>query len=400
MIQKVLSVLLFFPSLTFNLIQSEIFPWAILKFSLIRIRFSSADLIMIALILFGSVIGFVSYPAASVISTAASYINPLVAFILIRKSSAYSTQRIILIVQKLFWIFASVGIAQCMGILNVLDPLFDILIPRGGASVVGVERGASIFSTEPSRASVELVFMYAILAMDNRNSQTWLKGTLLMDLIFVLLIIFVGRSATGLLFCMIFVISKYPIKSLPTFIFGAISASFFTLEIRSIDLVSILISQEGLGELIKTITVQSGFRIISVVSAYVYAINTWFGCGVGAWTTEAILSYQMAGYTVEDTNYFIYNHNSEFVNLKPTAFMALIALEFGFFGLILATFIVLKQLKPGILCSCKNTRAVIFMLLLYIFIVGAVGNPIPWVCGALAINLLEEKVTTREEKFI
>lgn len=400
MIQKSLTVLLFFPSLTFNILQSEIFPWAILKYGLMRQRLSYADLVVISLIMLGAIVGLFTYPFMTVISTAASYLNPILAFILIRKSSAYLTERVLLIVKKLFWIFVSVALLQLFGVLSVLDPLFDLLIPRGGSLLASGDRGVSIFATEPSRASVEIIFLYALLVTYRGNSMPSFKGTLLQDLIFFFFILFVCRSITGLIFFLIFFILRRPISAIPIGALGSLVITFFVIETRSSLFIISLFEQQGLSGIIQMLTLQSGFRVISVVSGYIYALNTWVGMGVGAWTSEAILSYKMAGYSVTDTNFFIFHHNSELVNLKPTAFIALVALEFGLFGLIIVSWYVLKQFKPGMLCSCKDTRTLILMSLFYIFFIGAVGNPIPWICGALAMNLFDERTRSHKNSML
>lgn len=393
MIHQILNIFLFLPSVTFNLLKSEIFPWAILKYCLMRQRFSVAEIILLLTILLGSLVGIITYSPYAVISSAASYLNPILAFILVLKSSPKYTKKIISIVNKMFWVLIVLGLLQVSGLFWFLDPIFEILVPRGSAIALGDGRGVSLLSAEPSRASQELVFMYAILVFCGQYSENRFKGTLLQDLLFLIFIVFVTRSGTGLFYALLYLCIRRPLVLFPVgAILGAILI-FLATEIRATSLIFNLSSQQSFESFYSELVLQSGFRFISVFSAYVYAINNYFGYGVGSWIDQAVISYSLAGFSLADTNYFHYYHNSEFVNLKPTAFMALVALEFGLIGLlVISSYVCLKIVK-----IIKQSLEISSLFIVSIFFLGSVGNPIPWICMALVVNLLKQKKLTSEK---
>lgn len=387
MIHKIFNIFLFLPSVTFNLLKAEIFPWAILKYCFMRQRFSVGEVILISTILLGSIIGIVTYSPFAVISSAASYLNPLLAFILVLKSSPYFTNKIVSINNKMFCFLIFLGALQFSGLLSVLNPIFELLMPRGSFETLGSGRGVSLLSSEPSRGSQELVFMYAVLVCNGQYRGTRFKGTLLQDLFFIAFIALVCRSGTGMAFALLFFCVRRPLVFFPVAaIFGMFLINELS-EIRAAGLMLNLLSQQSFFDFARELILQSGFRLISVVSAYVYAINNFFGHGIGSWTDQAVTSYLMAGFSVSDTNYFHYNHNSEFVNLKPTAFMALVALEFGLIGMLIVSSYIFMRIRSII----KTNLAITSIFLMSIFCVGSVGNPIPWICMALVINLVKQK---------
>ena len=385
--QKILSAMLFFPSVTFNSLPAEIFPWAFLKSLFLRVRLSAYDVLVLMVLCIGLLAGLLNYGPSASITTFASYINPLLIFMVLSSVSPNYCISLYPLVERIFLGLLFLGICQFLGLLDLIQFLFDFLTPRGGAGVFGHGgRGVSLLSTEPSRAGVEVVFIYALLVTMSQKTESFIRGSILQDFLLLVFLTFIIGSFTALAYGLIFIGARRPVLIVPMLTLGIVILSIFFVESRVIQFAFTLAGLGGILELIETVTSASGFRFISVISAYVYAANNLVGHGIGAWSYEAINSYLLAGYSVDDITFFRYHHDGVFVNLKPTAFMALVALELGLIPLcFLAGYLLLRvgHLFSS-LWSANMALGTIFLF--YVFCVGAVGNPVPWVCAALAFR--------------
>lgn len=392
MLNRLLTTLLFFPSVTFNAIPSEIFPWAIVKSLFSYVRLGPFDIAVLVIFVVGTIVGSFFHGLVNSLGTLASYLNPLLIFIVLSRASSGHCRLISLLAEKVFFGLVLLGLMQSFGVLEPAQIIFDFLMPRGGVDVMGGGRGVSLLATEPSRAGVELVFIYALLVSVSDRVSVSVRGTMLQDLLLLLFLTTVIRSGTALGFGLVFIGFRRPVVILPILLVVGAVFSFLTIDSRALSLASALIQQRELIDVVRELTVQSGFRVISVVSAYVYAANHLVGYGVGAWVTEAVRSYSLAGYSVQDTNFFVYYHGGQFVSLKPTAYGALVALELGLLPFITISFYLWRKCRLLVSSGSLAEIALGLIFLLYVFAIGAVGNPVPWVCAALAIGL---KKTTR-----
>jgi len=385
--QKILTAMLFFPSVTFNSIPAEIFPWALLKTLVLRIRLSVYDISILVVLGVGLLAGLLNHDPIVAIASSASYINPLLIFMVLSRVSPNYCSELYPLVEKIFFGLILLGVCQFLGLLNFIQVLFDFLVPRGGVGVFGHGgRGVSLLSTEPSRAGVEVVFIYALLVSMSQKTKSFIRGSILQDCLLLVFLTFVIGSFSALAYGFIFIGLRRPILILPMLFIGMLILGTFFVESRVTQFSYTLARQVGIMELSQTITSASGFRFMSVVSAYVYAANNLVGHGIGAWSYEAVNSYLLAGYTLDEISFFNYHHEGVFVNLKPTAFMALVALELGLVPLgVLAGYLLLRVRHLfSSLWSVNMALGTIFLL--YVFGVGAVGNPVPWVCAALAYS--------------
>jgi len=381
--------MLFFPSVTFNFIGSEIFPWAICLRLVSRFRLVFLDVLILLVLAFWFLVGLISYQSLGVLTTFASYLNPLIAFILVLNCNMSYAKKINEQLNFIFPIFCITAMLQAMGILTVFDVIFEFMIPRGGAVEFGEGRGVSIFSTEPSRASVELLFMYGALTAMGYSYRRIKFGSLRSDLFIGLLILGVIKSATGLLFFFVLLAVRRPVLLWP--IVGCISVILFFLavEARAVGLIFGIIESSSFTEGLRYLVTQSGFRILSVVSSYIYGIYNFFGSGIGGWEYLAVDSYHLAGFVPSDVNFFRYHYGGNFSALKPTAYGAIVALELGSISVILFAFYLQSRLRLFSLRYTKHELGVIVIFLLYVFFIGAVGNPVPWVCAALVVRAAE-----------
>jgi hypothetical protein len=384
-------VMLFFPSVTFNILASEIFPWAILLRLVTRVRLKLTDVLILLMLTFWFLVGFFSYQSGVVVATMASYLNPLLAFILVLNCNDSYVNKINETLKFIFPIFCITAILQVLGMLTVFDVIFDFVIPRGGVIAIGEGRGVSIFSTEPSRAAVELLFMYGALTAMGYSFRGVKFGSLRSDLFIGLLILGVIKSATGLLFFFVLLAVRRPVLLWPIVICISLILSYLAVETRALALIFDVIESGSFTEALRYLVSQSGFRILSVVSSYIYGLYTFLGSGIGSWEYLAVDSYHLAGFIASDVSFFRYYYEGHFVALKPTAYGALVTLELGFISVVLFAFYLQSRLRLFSLGYKKHELGVMVIFLLYVFLIGAVGNPVPWVCAALVLRAAETR---------
>lgn len=386
---SVIRALVFFPSVTFNIMAAEIFPWGILLRLFTFVRLKLSDILILFMLTCGFFLGFTNASISSSISTFASYLNPLLAFIVIANCRPPYFAKILSTLAVLFPVFLCVSVLQLLGVLNIIEPVFDLTIPRGGVEQVGSGRGVSIFSTEPSRASVELIFMYAALTAAGSRFGSVKYGGLFADIIVGLVILGVLKSATGVLFFLVFLMVRRPVLLWPTLVFFFTVFTIMAIESRAISLVYDIIASGSFIDAARYLVSQSGFRILSVVSSYVYGFHNILGLGIGSWQNTAVDSYYLAGFVPSDVSFFRFYYGGVFVPLKPTAYGAIVSLELGMVAVVMLAIYLAVRLKVLSLGYKKSELALITIFFLYVFFIGAVGNPVPWVCAAIVMKLAE-----------
>jgi hypothetical protein len=378
-------VFLFLPSVTFGVPLSEIFPWGWANVLVHRIRLKPHQLLLLSLFGFVFLGSLLVNNPLSVLTTFASYLNPLLAFFFVINCNLKTLNSLQNVVKVLFAAYLVLGLLQILGFLNWLSFAFDVLIPRGGTSVAGGGRGVSLLSTEPSRAGIELVFLYATLCLNGRFGGR--HRELLFDILVLFFILLVVRSFIGLAFFMLYFGAKRPLHLGVLVLLSPAVIVWFDDATRSISIIKTVLSAHSISEIWGFIFNQSGFRLISVYSAYVYGFNQLIGHGIGSWESVAAYSYVFAGFSPNEVSYFVTHVESEFVSLKPTAWFSLLFLELGAtFGLLITGLCLYIGYKEVARCSVAILPMVLIFLV-SVFLTGAVGNPIPWVCLAMSIRI-------------
>lgn len=378
---------LFFPSINFSLIKAEIFPWPLLVTLLHPIRLKIDDLVLLFLLFFNFSIAILLYPNFNTVVTAASYLSPLLAYIFIKNASQTLLSRILDIIPSLFWFLTILGCAQYLGLLSIFEPIFDMLLSRGGSTVFGAGRGVMLLSTEPSRAGVEYLFIAAVYFMVSPS----LKMRLMIIFVALVVIVFLIKSSVALLFLCLWLLFLHPVKSVAFFfilisVFVLHGAIINVENFRSMSMILGIIDSDSFYDTFIFLLQQSGFRFISVYSAYFYSLNEVFGNGVGSWVYVAADSYKMAGFQPDQISFFRYYYDSSFISLKPTAFFALVALELGIPGLIVGVCYIGWQFNGCSFPLQSYQRATILIFFVSVFLLGSVGNPVYWAAFALSLR--------------
>ena len=160
-----LLLLILFPSITFGIVNAEIFPWAIIAFLLYGKGLPKNVFWVIILLIANSTFTVLIFGTISEsIRSLFAYINALLAFCISYRLSEISIVKMNRIFRIIFLALLVLGVLQYMGLINWLDGFIRFLIPRGSMSArFEGNRGVSLLSTEPARAGSSLALMYILI---------------------------------------------------------------------------------------------------------------------------------------------------------------------------------------------------------------------------------------------
>jgi hypothetical protein len=392
---KFFRILLFFPSITFSLLSAEIFPWS-LFYSVIEKfkRYKKVDkrILPIFIIIFISLIYSIYVTISTncdndIFRSLIAYFNALFIYSVILSCSEKELYRLCKILEKVLFFFVILGILQSLGIINFLRPLFKFLTPRASSSAlseisaVAGGRGITLLSAEPARAAYEVIVLYAAWIYLNAFSN---KFQIIFDIIISFFIFFIFRSSEGSILLFVYLFAKYKIKFIIAAIIVIISLTPILLSFnsRAIILLYHIFTNFNLIDVYYLLLNQSGFRLISLIAAYKYAIFHPLGGGLGLWIHSSVNALYETHIDVHFVPYF----SQGYIPIRPISFVSSIALDFGITGILLVIYLLkplfslLKKPKDPIFCFiCLTIFAVFFS--------GSIGDPIPWICMAICYRI-------------
>lgn len=391
--KQLLRILIFFPSITFALLKAEVFPWAFFYSSTQKIKIGRAIPILLLLFisaLFATFYSFYEGIDSDSFRSLIAYLNPLLIYLFLMGCSFKEVEFFNKIIGKVLLFYVIIGILQIIGVLSFLEPVFNLLLTRGNTDAFGLGRGVSLLSSEPSRAAYEVIFVYITWLYIKSYSK---KKQLLFDFLILFFLAVVIRSSLGLVTFSVYLLFKYRLKFiLPMILIPLLVLPFLEDSTsRALQFVYSIAATSNPGDLYDFILNQSGFRLISLVGSYKYALLHPFGGGVGLWTTSSLVALDLTGASPSLIPYFIENGGGNFIPVRPDSFLASIALDVGLLGILFTIYLI----KPLIVVLKKVNNHIFAIVGVFLFIIiftGAVGNPIPWVCVALAYRRFSESI--------
>lgn len=378
---KLLRYLTLMPSVTFNLIVSEIFPWAFI-YSMIKQhkKLNKYLIVIVYLFLVSTFFTFYNYNYFGVetFRSLFSYFNCLFIFFHILNTE---DNKYIITIKYFFWFLIILGLVQALGFLSILDVIFTRIVPRGtlgNESLVG-NRGVSLLASEPQRAFIELVFLYVVI-------RKYYSLNIKHDILFLLYGFLIIRSFTGVVFCLFLFFSYYPKKILilATLAFTTIINFGTTIKNRSIDLILIIASVSGVYTFFESILQLSGFRLFSLYSSYKFMLFNPLGGGIGSWPYTSLESYNLSGFESNEIEYFNYYGNGHWIPLRPTSFFSNLAIDVGLLGILIFIVFIYKAIQYKSLNKSQKIYLLVFSIYLIGF--GEAGHPIPWIVSAIILN--------------
>lgn len=378
--------LLFFPSVTFGLLQSEIFPWALIYVGW-RGKFWNKNLVPVFVLFIFSFVLVTIFHGLQFESFRAilAYLNPLLLFFCLLQSDQQEIKKMRRAIGITLGFMLFLGLLQFLDLLGPLGEFLSWLTPRASHKALGAGRGVTLMSSEPSRAASELIFLYGVWRTFKKVTQ---KQLLLCDFLFSMLVLGLIRSASGLALLVVLFSFSYGSRFFLLCLFAAIPAYFFLKASRAVVVALNALKSESWAELYLFLIDASGFRLVSLVSAYLAGLTKLFGYGVGLWESSSIDAMREAGFDPGSVSYFVDMTDSNFSSFRPNSYFSNAALDFGLVGLIIIGRLIYPYTKMFI--GTDPSRKAVLALFLFTFAFdGSVGNPIPWICFAVAIRNIE-----------
>ena len=129
---------------------------------------------------------------------------------------------------------------------------------------------------------------------------------------------------------------------------------------------------------------ESGFRIISVWAAYVYGFFHPLGSGIGGWGPASLEAMDNIGVPATEIGFFASYSGGEFEGVRPTSFVADLFLEAGWIGFLFFILAFSRYMFSKTLFNDVSSRPVLVMFFFNLFVMGTVGDPLPFIFLALA----------------
>tara|TARA_B100000900_G_C20598400_1_gene724409 strand:- start:3325 stop:4515 length:1191 start_codon:yes stop_codon:yes gene_type:complete len=391
----ILSTLLFLPSITFGVLSAEIFPWAIILsiFYVRKLAFSIALIILILLV--SSFYSFYFYTTDTNISidlmrSLATYLNVLFVSQYVLSLNKTQLFELIKLSKYFFFFLILIGTLQLFG-SGYLDVLLKFFIPRGSGQMLSDSgRGATLLSTEPARAGIELTLIYMIYRL------TLLKKSqfLVFDIFLLLFQLIVIKSASAVAFSLFFLgilnLSWRGLVFAPIIILAGLFAIDYAGEGRAANLLIDIYAMDEISTVLFFLINESGNRLLALYSFFNYGFQHLLGGGVGLWTITSMQAVVESGYDYTQLRYFDVVSNGALSPFRGPGVISNLMLDVGLLGTLLISYL-FSQILPLEKRISKISFSVIIIFLGKIFLFGSPGNPIPFLALLLILRWNEAK---------
>ena len=382
--------LLFFPSINFNLLNAEIFPWVIIS-SVFFFRKTTKNFLVVLSILILHTIIFTLLKngkfSIEFVRSLASYINSLLAFAFLLSVSIETIFKFSKLIKSIFYFLIVLGFAQKLNILESMDFIFKFFIPRSSATGLDfMNRGVTLLSSEPARAGNSLIFIYlSVRYLVIKN-----KYKTYTDLFMFFYLLLIIQSSMSLIVFIVFIMIQYRFKLIfPLAIFSFFfTGLIFSLEGggRALDMIREITILADINEIKFLLVNSSGHRLISIYSSWLYSISNPFGGGIGNWMYSSVESLNLTGINLNDYNYFQkFGVNSP---IRSSGFFTNMALDLGIVFIIPVILYVINSLKTFWKIS-SDTKVIILLFLFKVFFIGSVGHPVAWIVVIVVLRYLK-----------
>ncbi|RAJ17902.1 hypothetical protein [Olleya aquimaris] len=396
----VIVALFFFPSITFGLLQAEVFPWGIILSTYIILRQKKINkfyILFLASLLFNVVVFSLYYfpdiKIPEVVRSLLAYINSSICFVAFYQASKSSTLKTIKLVKVLFVFLIALGLFQYLGLLKIFDPVFKFLIPRASSEALArVRRGVTLLATEPARAGVSLVFLYVVVRTVFVKSKKIISDILFL---FFLTIIIKSIMALGVFF--VFILITYRAKLIRFLAVGLIVMFLIDLSGgggRSEQMIRKIKDQKSFGDATMVVVDLAGPRLISVYSSWLHTFSHPIGGGIGHWEKTSVDALLMTGIDFSEINYFKFKGNSKAIPTRSSGYVSNLVLDTGFFG-VFVFFVFLYSILNKYWKIDTDAKNIIILFLFKIMFIGSVGPPDAWIATIISLKYLHYKALNK-----
>ena len=383
---------IFYSSITLNIIPGETSPLAGVTGLILILKYGYDEyhkfLICILFLMLScfACIAFEHNNYIEIIKQFFAYSQILIVFIACKYIDISSKLNLI---YTLIGINLFVDIVQITGFgAEILDPLLSILVSRG-AAVYSIESGRGIagLTSEPSHLAMSAFVHSFLLTLSGHFAR---KDLSIWALIYVLFIVILSASGTGVALFLIFVtpfLFKRVISTFFIFLILMLALFFLKLPDRLIEILNVLNQFDS--DAFTSIFYISGFRFPSVIAAYAHSLTNISLGGAGSWFTRILEGYDLIGVDIRTLGHFV--EGGFWTPTKPTSLFATISLEFGFLGFLGSAIFFIFLLFKSFDIEPKFTPYFIVSLF-GAYALSTVGNPgFPFILGLVIYGRLNVK---------
>jgi len=395
MIQGILAHLIFTPNINIplGLGTIETFPWALLFCLSPRLIIDRVYVyLMLAFALSAGITLAIYGNSLAVIRSYFAILNGSLIFFRIMGASKEEFLKIIQAMIVVFGINAFVSVVQLVGWFpDFIEPYYKLLVPRFTAESLAGGRGVGGLYAEPAYSSYAMHFMFAFMILWWRINPFQRRGAIAF-IAMLLFDLFINKSATGTAFLLVLLVSFLDRKTIGKFALA--SLMFFGVVLwlsesmeeppRAIELVNNLFFTWDTDDIYMTLMNESGHRLISILSAYKYGFENLLGGGIGSWPVSSVNAMEAMGMESFEIYYFLEFNEGYFLGIRPTAFAAGLFLEAGILGTLAFCFSIFRYLWKLPYWQDPFWRAVLNLFLFSFFLVGTIGDPLPYIALAMA----------------
>jgi hypothetical protein len=393
--RRALSFLIYLPNVTpFKMLfRSEIFPWAFV-YSLRRSFTIPLGYSIFLVYMLLSAVYILSKGEPILVPARALFalLNVTFIFFCILKVDDKEFSQL----QKAFtWVFGInvvLSLIQYFGLFpSFLTPFMRIFIDRFTDEPHGLGRGVAALFAEPSYASLSIHYYFAYFMLQHRIDQKSLLGygAILLMILFDLFII---RSITGLVMIFVYYVSlqerKYIVRGAVVLLFVGLLVLYLAKQTdeppRAVDFLYSVVYDQEYKDPLPFLLNESGFRVISVWAAYVYGFANPLGSGIGGWGPASLIAMDAIGVPATEIGFFASYSGGDFDGVRPTSFIADIFLEMGWVGFVLFVLAFWSYMTNKTLFNNIYARPVLVMFYFNLFVMGTIGDPLPFIFLALA----------------
>ena len=395
MIQGILAHLIFTPNINIplGLGTIETFPWALLFCLSPRLVIDRVYVYLMLVFALSAGITLAMYGnSLAVVRSYFAILNGSLIFFRIMGASKEEFLKIIQAMIVVFGINALVSVIQLVGWFpDFIEPYYKLFVPRFTAESLAGGRGVGGLYAEPAYSSYAMHFMFAFMILWWRINPFQRKGAIAF-IAMLLFDLFVNKSATGTAFLLVLLVSFLDRKTIGKFALA--SLMFFGVVLwlsesmeeppRAIELVNNLFFTWDTDDIYMTLMNESGHRLISILSAYKYGFENLFGGGIGSWPVSSVNAMEAMGMESFEIYYFLEFNEGYFLGIRPTAFAAGLFLEAGLLGTLAFCFSIFRHLLKLPYLSDPFWRAIFNLFLFSFFLVGTIGDPLPYIALGMA----------------
>lgn len=137
------SYLIFLPSITFSILNAEIFPWAVIFSLLYAVKIDKGLFYIILLFLLSSLYGYFQSEgriSIEILRSIMAYLNAMLVLSFLLQTNFSLVKKLFPVLKNIFFFLIVLGSLQFLGIINFLDPVIKTLVPRGSADSLELDR--------------------------------------------------------------------------------------------------------------------------------------------------------------------------------------------------------------------------------------------------------------------